>query len=203
MKTTKQFWLAFLLVMICTLLVSMLSLSTYRQNMVDSRKYEIESVLQFTRAQLSIYVDKVNKGLISRKTAESEVVEMLSAMQIDTRYVWANDSNAIARVHVRPEVLGKFQTSYVYHMRELENTPIAFVSEPNVKPIDEVRVLKMNGITKIPEWDWVVGYGAYIDDIESEFLDIVVKTIFINVLIAMLIAALAFFVVKPKHAGTK
>lgn len=203
MKTTKQFWLAFLLVMICTLLVSMLSLSTYRQNMVDSRKYEIESVLQFTRAQLSIYVDKVNKGLISRKTAESEVVEMLSAMQIDTRYVWANDSNAIARVHVRPEVLGKFQTSYVYHMRELENTPIAFVSEPNVKPIDEVRVLKMNGITKIPEWDWVVGYGAYIDDIESEFLDIVVKTIFINVLIAMLITALAFFVVKPKHAGTK
>ncbi|AFY36983.1 Cache type 2 domain protein [[Leptolyngbya] sp. PCC 7376] len=200
MKSLNQFLLIFSLVIISSIPISALNLYEVNQNLIASRKRELESVIRFARSQALVHVHNHEKGLLTREEAENRIVESLAAMNYGTRYVWVNDNNAIARVHIRPEISGKFQTSYIGQIHQLQNEDIIFFTRANVKPVEDKRVTKLNGVTKLPDWDWVIGYGAYMDDIENEFLDIAAKTIMLNVLIAMLISltALCLFKFRPQ-----
>ena len=193
MKTSKQFWIIISVIISCSILTTILNLYAFKENLLESRKREITTILNFARNQSLIYVEKHKNGLLSREEAENAIIKALSAMNEGSRYIWANDNHAIARVHVRPEVLGKFQSSYIINMNLLKNKDTAFITETNVKPIIEKRVLKINGVTKIPDWNWVIGYGAYLDDIEEEFLDSAIKSILINSLIITIILFVAMY----------
>lgn len=37
------------------------------------------------------------------------------------------------------------------------------------RPQGEVEVPKLNGLVKIPEWDWIVGFGLFVDDIDAAY----------------------------------
>jgi methyl-accepting chemotaxis protein len=194
MKTSTFFWLIIAVIFNTTILATSFSLYAFKENLVESRKYEIATVLQFAQAQASIYVEKVRAGRITREEAEEEFVRILSATNQGSDYVWANDSFAIARVHIRDEVIGTFQESYTKHLALLTNKEIIFDISSNVKPISDKRVKKINGITKIPYWNWIVGYGVYMDEVNQKFHRGAVKSVLINIVIISLGSLIAFLI---------
>ncbi len=186
MKTSNQIGIALSIVIVSSVLTSAFGLYIFKEHLIESRKREISTILHFANAQASIYVEKHKDGLMSREEAEDEAVKALSKMNMGSHYIWANDHHAIARVHARPEIIGQFQTSYIHHMALLKSKVIAFHTETNIKPITNKRVMKINGISKLPQWDWVIGYGAYMDDIESDFLDAAAISFAVNLLIVII-----------------
>ena len=46
---------------------------------------------------------------------------------------------------------------------------LAFVYIYTKRPAGDVAVPKINAVLQIPDWDWVVGSGAFIDDIDTTF----------------------------------
>lgn len=71
-------------------------------------------------------------------------------------YIWANDHNATARVHVKAEKIGSFQKSYAQDVAALQSaaSPFEFDVKLNSKPGLDHKVLKMNGKTFTPKWKW-------------------------------------------------
>jgi methyl-accepting chemotaxis protein len=166
-------WLLTFVSITTTAIVLSLSWNVIRNVIVNSSKQQINSTLQFAVAQSQAYIEKEKSGELTHEEAENEVVFLLSNMRFSTSYVWANDNHAIARVHVRDNVVGTFQQSYMRHQTLLEQnqaleSDVVYEIDSNLKPLVDKYTLKINGLILLPEWEWVIGYGLYYDDLNKD-----------------------------------
>ncbi|MCE0494667.1 methyl-accepting chemotaxis protein [Vibrio salinus] len=194
MKLSQQ-----LIGLLIVVIIGLISLGAYglhamRDSLIDNRKHELESVLTFATKQAEHIIQQEEAGKLSRDEAERKVVDVLSQFRYGSMYIWANDNNAIARVHVKPEKIGEFQSSYQEHMRVLKDKKFAFVVEDNMKPGTDEMVTKVNAVTKIPKWNWAMGLGVYMDDLSATYWNFALKFIYISVALIMIIAAIVGYV---------
>lgn len=150
-------------------LIGAYGLYSVKNNLIDSRKHEIDTILHFARNQSMVFIDQYQNGKLSKQNAEAKITELLSGMREGASYIWANDDQAISRVHPRAEKLGKFQQSYAGQFASLQNQDFNFFTEDNIKPGTNKPVLKVNGYTKLPNLNWVIGIGVYMDDIQEQY----------------------------------
>ena len=163
----KVWFLTFTSISLC-IIVSSLAWNVVREVVVFSSKQQISAILNFAVTQSSEYVELVKSGKITRAAAESKVVQLLTDMRYQSSYVWVNDEHAIARVHIRKELVGTFQQSYMRHRMLLNDARVTFETDSNLKPVIDRNTLKINGLILLPEWNWIIGYGLYYDDMKTE-----------------------------------
>ncbi len=196
MKLSKQLASLIAVMAIALLLNGTLALKLLNNELIDGRKHELQTVLKLTLNQVNHWVDLEQSGNISREEAEKHVVEILSGIRSGTSYLWANDNQGIARVHVRSDVIGKYQDSYPKAMEQLRGKDFDFTLSNNTKPGTDEMVLKINGIAKIPKWNWVMGIGAYMDDINSAYWNIVISFLALSVVVLAVIIAIAVYIAR-------
>ncbi|CAM3613071.1 Methyl-accepting chemotaxis protein 4 [Vibrio aerogenes CECT 7868] len=166
-KTTPLFAISLVLLL---MLVCFYTLHILRVSLIEARKHEVNTVLSMAKHYSAGVISQEQAGELTLEEAEQQLVDFLSGLRDGkSRYVWANDGNAFARVHVRPHVLGRFQKSYTRDMSLLQEQDPVFIVTTNVKPGDDVRVLKINGVTRIPVWNWTVGFGIYMDEFNTGY----------------------------------
>lgn len=146
-------------------LIVFASLDSIKTSLVETKKHEVSSLLSFAKKQAS---DAILQSRSSEE-AEQRVIAVLSTYRLGNAYIWANDHNAIARVHVRSEKLGTFQSSYVRHVNLLKDKEFNYVVGEVSKPNSSEKVTKVSAITMIPELKWVMGLGIYMDDVEESY----------------------------------
>ncbi|BFM49695.1 cache domain-containing protein [Marinomonas sp. THO17] len=160
-----------LLLIVMTLIVSgliCLSIELLKHNLIEARKHEIQSILKFTVSQVHPYIEQQKKGQLSLQEAEDKVITLLSRARYDNYYIWANDANGIARVHVKDSVLGAFQASYPKYVNAItQQSPIFFTTGESKKPHSDALYVKVNGMTLLPDWRWMIGIGVYIDELDN------------------------------------
>lgn len=105
----------------------------------------------------------INQSAKPKSTRETELLSYLNRFTYQDFYVWANDQDGIAKVHVSDSVRGKFQKSYMRHIDNILENNIAFEEATNVNPMDNKRRDKINGYFLLKPWNWIIGYGKYID----------------------------------------
>ncbi|WP_432461064.1 MULTISPECIES: methyl-accepting chemotaxis protein [unclassified Agarivorans] len=196
MKLSRQLTYLMIVVILGFISLGIFGLTELKSSLIESRKHEIQSILTFARTQSQLYIDQNKKGLITREEAEAKVVEVLSGIRFGASYVWSNDNKGMSRVHIRPEKMGIFQKSYQEHMEKLQNKDFAFSVGSNLKPNTNTKVIKVNGMTKLPGWNWVVGYGVYMDDVEQTYWDFAFKFLLIAAAIIIVVVGLTIFMLK-------
>ena len=152
-------------------LIVFVSLDSIKTSLVETKKHEVASLLSFAKKQAS---DAILQSR-SPEEAEQRVITVLSTYRLGNAYIWANDHNAIARVHVRSEKLGMFQSSYARHVNLLKDNEFNYVIGEVSKPNSSEKVTKVSAITMIPELKWVMGLGIYMDDVEESYQQLVMR----------------------------
>ncbi|AJQ93397.1 methyl-accepting chemotaxis protein [Gynuella sunshinyii] len=196
MKASHQLGLIVVIVVLGFCLLGSYGLMSLRNSLIDQAKHEIKTTLTFARNQAKIYVDQAKSGVLTREEAEARVVEVLSGMREGASYIWANDNHAMARVHPNAEKIGTFQSSYAEHMKELASKEFAYVVATNAKPGTDTKIYKINGTTLIPEWNWVIGIGAYMDDLNSTFWSVATGFIVTIVITLLLVVSICVWMIK-------
>lgn len=194
MKLANQLMILILVVVLGLLSLGAYGLYSLHTSLVDSRKHELEKVLTFAKLQAMQVIDQQVAGKIGRKDAEEKVIKILSQYRDGASYIWSNDSNAIARVHIKKEKIGTLQKSYQKHIDSLRNTEFSFHVASNLKPGGSERVVKVNAITKLPKWNWIMGIGVYMDDLSNVFWAIAFRFIFIAVVVVIIVIMIVVFV---------
>lgn len=195
MKLSQQLSLIVGIVAVGFTVLCIVALNSLKSNLINGYQHEIESVLTYAKNQSMVYIEREEKGLISRDEAEKRVIEILSGVREGASYIWANDQNALSRVHVKQENIGKFQKSYAQDIANLKSSPSKFYFDvkSNAKPGLGYKVLKMNGKTLIPKWNWVIGIGVYMDDIDHAYWDFATEFILIASVILIAIIGISVF----------
>jgi methyl-accepting chemotaxis protein len=73
---------------------------------------------------------------------------------------------------------------------------IGFVELMVVKPGSSDEVLKINGVTRIDGWDWVIGFGAWTDDIQAAFWQVALRYMATGLLLFAAIGGVAVWMAR-------
>ncbi|MBY8142797.1 cache domain-containing protein [Vibrio fluvialis] len=148
-------------------------LTQYRAQLVDSRKAELKAYLMIgVTAVKSLYdADQGGENKAQAKT-------ILKAMRFDSDgYFFAYDSKGINTLHaINPSLEGK----NLYDLKDKNGVPViagliqaaksgdGFLYFSWHKPSIDAQAPKLGYAEYLPKWDWVLGTGIYIDDIDTQ-----------------------------------
>lgn len=176
------------------LFVNKQTVNLIEQSYLNHKKQEIQNVLFMTKQLIAVTIAQKQEDGFTRKEIEALVTDYLNVVSFDDVYFWANDQNAIARAHIRKDVLGSFQRSYIVHIKGLGNKKIFFETKENINPDSGLILYKINGIVKVDQWDWLIGYGAYLhqEDINRLKNQIMVWVIILALILDIFVLLLIF-----------
>ena len=162
------------------LLISAIGLQALRQNMREGREEQILKIAQLCLGVMDHYHQLEVNGTLTREQAQAKAIEAISGLRHGDDYVFVRSTDNRMLVHADPKRVGQIDkgsptadgrlTSEVY-VQELAKSDHVFIDSFVARPGDPSRVpvAKLLGAMRFAPWDWIVGTGVFIDDLDAAF----------------------------------
>jgi len=185
------------------------ALSQIYDTMLEDRVAKVRNLTEVARGVMQGFHDRAKAGEFSQDTAKSMARETLRGMRYDkVEYFFLYAPDGICQLlPPKPQLEGTSlidmkDADGVYLIRELINRAKAgggpvFYKFP--RPGSDAAEPKVSSAAQFEPWDWMVGTGIYIDDINTAFRAVAIK--FGIVFAVVLLAAVALVTVLSRHIG--
>lgn len=182
--------------------IAMFALHTLHGTMLEDRRREIYTVLNLASKQVEYFQGLEKAGTLTTAAAQARAVEALGALRDGKNaYIWARTNGALSIVHPNPDVIGKVdygatlpsgKSAWQNYLDHLHTDRFAFFDDKVARPGQSQPVDKINGVTQVQGWNWVMGFGVYADDISQAYWQLVYKFLSIGVLVLLGVIAIAW-----------
>jgi len=175
-----RFILLFVLVIAGLIILSSISLSQAFQSLLQQKYNANQQVVEAAHSVVEHFHKLQNDGLLSEKQAQKQAIEVLNSLRYDkTNYFWINDFTPTMIMHpIKPSLNGK----NVGGVKDPDGTAL-FINMINIvrekgqgfvpykwpKPGVDDPVDKISFVKGFTPWQWIIGSGTYIDDIDTTF----------------------------------
>ena len=159
---------------------------------------------------------------VSSKIKKEALLAISQMRYGSTGYFWINDSNPKMIMHpIKPSLDGKDLSKIKDSAGKLLFNEMSKVANDKIegglvkymwpKPGFETAQQKFSYVQRFPKWDWIIGTGAYVDDIEAAIVDmekrtkeeiaLVVESILIFTLVFIVLIYIIFSFLMKKIIG--
>jgi methyl-accepting chemotaxis protein len=188
-------------------------LNTLRTSMLEDRHNELRSVLTLAAKMVEHFQSLEKEGKLTREEAQAKAIEVLANLSDgQTKYVWARTTGALGLVLPANQATGIGKVDFgkklpdgrfdfQRYLELLESNQFGFVELSVKKPGSDEILPKINGVTKVQGWDWVLGYGAWVDDIDAAFWRSAFNSIGLGVLLLLAVIGLAVAMARSIYRG--
>lgn len=202
-------WLLFGIVLVMVSAISLAVAAAHRADMLEKRRQRTIALVDGAASLVRHYGDQVAAGKMDEKVAREAARAAVGAQRYDgNNYFFIVDTDyRMVRHPIKPEMEGQLLAGYqdangVALFVELVATARRgkreFVNYVWPLALGGQTVPKMLTGTLYAPWNWVIGTGIFIDDVEAEFRQDLLRTGGILSIVAALLLALGWQVVKPK-----
>jgi methyl-accepting chemotaxis protein len=166
----------------------------------EQRMQLLRALVESTRTQIGYYEQLQKNGTLTREQAQQQAKEALRNVRFQQReYFFIYDTNGVSVLHpTLPQREGK---NFIDEQDKLGKPLIAeivkagqagggFVDYHFPRPNETEAVRKVAYVAPVQDWQWVVGTGLYVDDVEAAFRKDLVTTLGIVVVLAGVVLAL-------------
>jgi len=165
-------------------LIGLIALGTFeivhlRGQLLTDRKATLQAAVDIAMTTVKEFQAKESRGELSRDEAQKQAKDVLRSMRyLGDEYFYTYDSKGMGIMHpVRPEYVGKSHwdrqdKSGAYTVRDMVGAALdksGFVETQTPRPGSDVQVPKLHFLLHFQPWDWVIGTGLYIDDLDTLF----------------------------------
>jgi methyl-accepting chemotaxis protein len=188
MSFHQKLWLLVVVVWLALAVMGALSAWEIRRVMLDDRKALLDAVLDAGNHVIDVYKAKVDAREMSLVDAQKAAIVELGRITCGTDgYIFAATLEPVMLLnHARPQMEGKYAGKMKDSQGNLIFPPIfeavrsghGYVRTNTPKPGEKTDSAKISAVKKVDGWNWVIGTGAYIDDIDGA----VVRALFYKVL---------------------
>jgi diguanylate cyclase (GGDEF)-like protein len=157
-----------------------LATEAYKESVTSAHERQLKNITLFMNTYLKNKVDQVHDGFISIDEAQLTALEELRTFRYGNNdYVWVADYNSYYLSHPDPNM----------HMEDFSDVRDVFgnyVLAPLVQQAmekgegynsfwwqrlhNDLPAEKLAYAKLFPEWEWVIGTGVYLDDLETKVL---------------------------------
>lgn len=189
------------------LVIFAINLLALRGEMMSSRQQKTQSIVETTVSILNHYNELAKSGVMDGSTAQTSAKEAIANLRYDgDNYVWINDMDVRMVMHpIKPALNGKDLREikdsdglnlFVAFVDTVRENKAGFVPYTWPKPGFEEPQPKVSYVAGFTPWNWVVGTGVYIDDVDTAFLN--QALIFIGVFVVIVGVVITFSIVIGK-----
>jgi CBS domain-containing protein len=180
--------------------------------LLDKKKEMIKELAHTAASVINYYIDLEQQGQLSLQQAQDESIRELQKMRygpMGKDYFWIIDYHPTMLMHpYRPELIGRDLREY----RDREDKSGKFLFNEAVNLVksqgggylryrwqwmddENTSVSKLSYVMDIPSWNWILGTGIYINDIEEELQRIEGKISWISLGLTWLLLLILSFVI--------
>jgi len=159
-------------------LIAAYMLPTVHSLLLGAKKEGLRNVVESAQAQVAGLAAEAKAGRMSQEEAQKRAKELVNAIRFaDKNYVFIHGpSHTILVLPLAKQLENKPSNELppatlgiVKALREASSVPEGgFYDYPYAKPGKEGLFPKSAFAKRVPEWDWVVGAGIYVDDVNAE-----------------------------------
>ncbi|MGK5014468.1 MULTISPECIES: methyl-accepting chemotaxis protein [unclassified Janthinobacterium] len=155
-------------------LIASFSLYSLRQTMMAERVEQLTVLVELANASVEKAYALEQSGKLTREQAQQQAKLAIGSFVKDEMYYFVRDfSTDLLYVHPNPSRIGtpqkNMRQSGDRYRAALANSRIGLVQADGTRPGVTDPVAKMYAVVKFAPWDWLIGTGTYIDDINHKF----------------------------------
>ena len=175
MTLKKRILLLCAVALLGMVLLAIQSLSTLRGTMMKERTAQLSTLVVLAHATLESLHQQEVAGKITREAAQKEAKRFIGSFKKDELYFFVRGfTDDVNLVHPNPKRVGIVdekggKEAGVRYRAALEGRKIGTVIAPGTRPGTKETVEKLYAVIKFEPWDWTVGFGDYIDDIDKAY----------------------------------
>jgi methyl-accepting chemotaxis protein len=177
MTVRKKLWLMNGLSIVALLLVALYTLISERNTLTEDRQRATRYAVETAWGTVDTLAKAAESGAISVEEAQKRAIAQLKAMRYDGReYFWVNDLHPRMVMHpTKPELDGKDLSEskdpngkFLFQdmVKVVRADGAGFVNYEWPKPGSDKPVPKISYVKGYPSWNWIIGSGVYVDDID-------------------------------------
>lgn len=202
------------MIVVAVLTIGFLSLSYF----VAKQQYDLlasEKELKtrhLTEIAYGIIVDAYNEyesGKMSETAAKNFAINLIGSLRYETtEYYWINDVDGQAVIHpIITSLMGQDLSTFNPKVYDLFRTFAKITAEndgrgkhnylwPKSGQDPTIMYEKTSYIIEFKPWGWVVGTGIYIDDLDTQFKEILIKTLALNGIVLLLVLIIGYGIIR-------
>jgi signal transduction histidine kinase len=196
-----------LLLIVCGAVTGMVLLGGFavtalRSTMLQERQQSMQLLVKMATRQVEHFQELERSGKLSRDDAQTAAKDAIRAMRDGENYVFVRSGEKflLTIVHPDPRKEGKEsdggllpdgQSVTGVYLQALQNRKDAFVSIYTKRPTGDAIVQKVSAIQRVPDWNWLIGSGDFVDDIDKAYWGYVIKFLIIGGIVLLSVVALA------------
>ncbi|MBN9673120.1 methyl-accepting chemotaxis protein [Roseibium aggregatum] len=203
-------------IMVFTLALAAISLSALKDAMLDERLVKIEDITNSAVKVAARYHELETSGVLSRAEAQKSAAEAISAMRFENgeNYVFVFDYDSVTIAHAKASLIGKDLSDLTDSngVRIIDGlVDVAKSGGGSFRYLwpragSDVPIDKWSHAEAFQPWEWMIGTGVYVDDLETAFWQhalVIIAITLVGGVIAGVIAFLAIrSLVRPLRALT-
>jgi len=175
----RLFWMVAAAVVV-TLGMTVWSVFDKRSTMMEEKRLSTRHLVESAESVIKHHHALAQAGTLTDKAAREQALATLKGMRYDgNEYFWVNDMHPTMVMHpMKPELDGKDLSGFadpsgkklfLAFVEVAKQSGAGFVDYQWPKPGMEKPVAKISYVKRFEPWDWVVGSGIYVDDVDAAF----------------------------------
>lgn len=209
-----RLWLLLATSVMCVLTVQVIDISSSHDKLLEARQRTVQQQVESAYSLIQHFYSLQQKGM-PKAEAQALAGDVIRSLRYgDNDYFWVNDSQHVVIVHGAKSTLeGKKldqlkDPNGLFIFREIVKAATADINGGFVgyfwpKAGSDDPQAKTSFVKRFPQWDWIVGSGIYIDDVEIAFqknlISMLIASLFIIVLLAAIMLLISSSIRAPLH----
>lgn len=208
-KYTIRQRLAMLVALIIVGLITLdsFSLSQSYTSLFNQKKSTTQELVETAHSIISHHHQLQQSGELSTEEAQKRALDAIKSLRYsDNNYFWVNDHTPVMIMHpIKPALNGKNIATvkdpdgkllFMDMVNIVQSKGSGFVPYKWEKPGFEEPIDKISYVKGFSPWQWIVGSGTYLDDIDVIFAQQRNLLIIKSIVIALIIIALSYIIGK-------
>ena len=181
---TQKLWLPLIISLVALLAVSVSAAWQSRETRIEERKHDLTNVAQVGLSIVTQYAALAQSGALPEADARKQALERLRGVRYgeDGYFLVINSKPQMVMHPIKPALEGKDLAGsadadgrhhYVTFASVAQAQGGGFVDYvfPHPGAVSAQAVGKIGCVVRYAPWDWIIATGAYVDDIDTAFME--------------------------------
>ncbi|MCQ4310591.1 methyl-accepting chemotaxis protein [Pseudomonas stutzeri] len=204
---SKRLWLIPMVAVAMLFILGLLMIQQVRTDLYKGKQVMTQNIVETANGILVYYQQLEASGTLSTAEAQKAAMDQIRVLRYGQNdYFWINDMTPTMLMHpMKPELEGKDLSNLkdpngkalfneMVKIARLQGAGL--VDYMWAKPGEQDPVPKVSYVELFKPWGWIIGTGIYVDDVEAEFQNYLVRFSIIGLAIAALMAVLVAILIR-------
>jgi len=180
-KISRRIQFLILLAFLSIITITITNLTQLRAELLTQKGIQTRNIVEVAYSSIQAQYDLFQSGAITEEQAKKQAIQTVKSLRYEgNNYFWINDYSPTVIMHpIKPALDGKDVSKVKDAAGTLLFVEIVKVARSNPeggilpymwpKPNHDEPVEKVSFVKAFQPWEWVVGSGIYIDDVDVIF----------------------------------